>query len=431
MRTIRMRKYIFPLGRLIALSVIFIAIVTSAVISVITVLKSDKEPVTENAATDGIATEQSAAEPTITMTEGDADTSPAAVGTPAEPDPPSHEGKCSAKDKLIGLEKSKLPHLRRLAEYQNMCDSFVTDRMMYFTGFPDSDKRAINLANAVAGQIKEFHRHGVSPIVILEPTTETGGYVRLSKIASGQYDRQLDTFFVQLKKAGVTEDMLGIWVPYPEINIPEWDAAGFKPGDFSTIVNGFFGIMRKHYSHAQGSILMNAASFDPSDTDYAHEQYIRFDQYISGIRPGTVQSFGIQGFPYKPPSGDPDRSAMTTDKFLHPELAVQAAESMGVTSVWLNTGSFASMYSGNGKLVSSASERSIVMNDILAEAEKLQDQGFRVMINIFAENKSGTSENIDWSYGNLTNTKNPYRAILFDFISRTADNGIGLSLFNE
>lgn len=428
MRTIRMRKYIFPLGRLVTLSVVIVAIVATAVATVFFALKSKSEPNMENAVTDSVPTEQTVADPSVPAAESSAAVSPVPVETPSVP---AHPGTCTPKAKLVGLEKSSLAHLHRLAEYQNMCGSFVTDQMMYFTGFPDSDRRAINLANAVAGQIKEFHRHGISPIVILEPTTETGGYVRLSKIASGQYDRQLDTFFAQLKRAGVTAEMLGIWVPYPEINIPEWDAKGFAPGDFSTIVNGFFGIMRKHYPGAKGSILMNAASFDPSDKDYEHDQYISFNQYISGIRPGTVQSFGIQGFPYKPPSGDPDRSAMTTNKFLHPELAVQAAKSMGATSVWFNTGSFASMYHGTGKITSSPEERASVLNGILAEAEKIREQGFAVSINIFAENKADTSEDIDWSYGNLSNTANRHRTVLFDFITRTTDLGIGLSLFNE
>lgn len=419
-----MRKYIFPLGRLVALSVILVAIVATAVATVFFALKSKSEPTMENTTTDSFAAEQSAAEPSVAAAEIDTD------APPAEPTPPSHEGKCSAKDKLVGLEKSKLPQLRRLGSYQSLCGSFAADRMMYFIGFPTSASKANSMAVWIAPQLKDFHARGVTPIIIMEPTNGSGANVRLADIASGSFDSSIETLFAKLKTLGVTEDMIGIWVPYPEINLPEWNAKGFSPSDFPKMVNGFSSSMRKRYPNARISVLLNASTYGPNDTDYVKGSYADFDPFVDGIRPGSIQSFGLQGFPWRPENGTRDRWNVVPSEFLRTDLATSAAKRLGLTSIWINTGSFASMYSGKNRITASIAERATILNGIVDQASALRSQGFDVTVNIFAENKSRAKEETDWSYGNPADTSNKNRSMLFSFIEKADSLGIGLSFFD-
>jgi hypothetical protein len=61
---------------------------------------------------------------------------------------------------------------------------------------------------------------------------------------------------------GITEDKLGILVPYPEINTPAFNRSGFVPEDLPLLVNNFFTIVKKYYPNAKGSILLDAKSYD-------------------------------------------------------------------------------------------------------------------------------------------------------------------------
>lgn len=423
-----MRKYIFPLGRLIALSVILIAIVATAVATVFFALKSKSEPNMENDVKDSVATEQAAADPSVATSEGPTIVSPVPVETSAVP---AHPSTCSPKAKLVGLEKSKLTQLRRLADYQTLCGSFVSDRMMYFIGFPETSAKAKSIANNLARGLKEFHARGVTPIIVMEAMTDSGKKIRLADIAAGKYDHEIDSLFYRLKAAGITSDFIGIWVPYPEINTPDWNRTDFRPSDFGKMVNKFFESARKTYPDIQGSILLNDASYDAADKDWERPIYSNFDDYISAIAPATIQSFGVQGFPWKARASETSKSSIIdAQRFLHIENSIYAAKKLGVKSIWFNTGTFATMYRGSNIITSSPEERSTILNGILREADAVANAGYSITINLFAQNKLSSNETVDWSYGSLTSHSNPLRKILFDFISQAHSAGIAIQIFN-
>jgi|GEM_PF-782362 len=350
--------------------------------------------------------------------------------TVSETASPGKEGPFTARKKLPGLGAGTLPGLRRLSEYQDICGSFVSDRMMCFVSFPEDREQAMSIALGLAPKLKEFHRVGVSPIVIFEPKTGSGKYVSLVGIASGEYDPFLRDLFSFLSENGVTGEMIGEWVPYPEINAPIWDRKGFSPGDFSVMVNRFFPILRSRYPAAKGTILMNAASYDPSDTEWAHARYEDFSPYIRGIAPGNLESFGIQGFPWK--SGRRDGSAfMSPDAFLHVELAVSAAKRLGVNRIWINSGTFGTMRKGGASVSCAPAERAVVLGGLLRKARQLRREGYSVSINLFAENKAGTAEAVDWSYGNLNDRENSLRNVLFSFAKKADALGVGIRYFGQ
>lgn len=341
------------------------------------------------------------------------------------------DGRFSTKKKLGGLETGTLPCLRRLSEYQDICGSLVTDRVMCFVGFPESREQAQSIASGLAPRLKEFHRFGITPIVIFEPKTESGKDIPLAGIASGEYDPFLRDLFSFLHENGVVGTMIGEWAPYPEINAPIWDKRGFFPGDFSIMVNRFFPILRERYPGAKGTILMNAASYDPSDTKWANARYVDFLPYIQDIIPRTVESFGIQGFPWKSGKRDEDVVSMSPDAFLHVERAASAAKWLGVGRIWINSGTFGKMNQGGTLLSCTPAERAIVLGGLLRNARQLKREGYTVSINLFAEDKIRTSEHIDWSYGDLNDRNNPLRNVLFSFTKKNDALGIGLSYFNQ
>jgi hypothetical protein len=80
-------------------------------------------------------------------------------------------------------------------------------------------------------------------------------------------------------------------------------------------------------------------------------------------------------------------------------LAAEAARSLGVKNIWLNSGSFSAMYAGQaGQVTATPAQRLSLLSDVVAQIKSLQAQGFHVSMHLFAEDKSGSPEGTNWSY---------------------------------
>jgi hypothetical protein len=323
------------------------------------------------------------------------------------------------------------PQLAKLKDFQDICNSQVTNKMMFFTGFPASTTDAPNLARIVAAKLKTFQTAGVTPLVIVEPYAGDS-LMPYRDYIDGQYDRAVQTFFASLKDEGVTDAMMGTWVPFPESNVPNWDNKSTEPRDFATCVNKYLTAMRAQFPNAKGSILLSATTYEPNDTEWANGDYLSLVPYLQDLNKSLISSIGIQGFPWVSNATVARREVFRASEFLQPDIAIEAAQELRTRDIWFNTGSFASKYNANPKqrVELSLGDRKAIMNGILEEAKKVQDyqqNEYRVSINLFAENKADTREATDWSYFQ----NNESKAIAKDFITQALKANIGLSLYDK
>ncbi|MDD5083652.1 MAG: hypothetical protein PHT88_01775 [Candidatus Moranbacteria bacterium] len=341
-------------------------------------------------------------------------------------------GRCSDREKITDLESASDPHLLKLSEYQAVCDSFVTDRIMLFTDMPKDKNGAVESAKKMAETLKEFSRFHVTPIVVVEPVNEWG-LIDFKEFGTGFYDKWITAYFKAIKAEGVTDDMMGIWVPFPEANLPYWNHENATPKDFSVIVNKYLGTLKKEFPQAKGSVLLNSATYDNEDFNWESGEYVSLVPYVSGIKKGLVDSFGIQGFPWAPPAGSERVGLFDAREYLNARLAMEAADTLEVKDIWFNTGSFSSKYTLDEKMTIAVDpgKRKDVLNGILSEVISAQKKGYSVWLNIFAENKSQLAEATDWSYWSDTDQASDLnRSVFVDFMVKAKDIDIPVSLFD-
>jgi hypothetical protein len=341
--------------------------------------------------------------------------------------------KCINQTPIIDLKSANDNRIRKLDEYQSICKSLVTDKLMLFTDMPNSNVTAVTNAKKMIATLKEFEKYKITPVVIVEPITKWG-LIDFLEFNTGFYDSWIKTYFQTLKKEGVTDVQMGIWVPFPEANIPSWNKGNAKPKDFALGVNKYLSIMKSSFPHAKGSILLNSATYDNDDEDWAYGEYISLMPYVSDIDKTLVDSFGLQGFPWLPERNSPSDGLTDPSEYLRYLLAVEAAESLGVKEVWFNTGTFGGKYmmDPTKKISVNAASRKFILDNTLLEVKKVQERGFKVWVNIFAEDKSDVTEQTDWSYWHTVGKEQTPEMIIFkDFIYDLNENKIGISLYDS
>lgn len=337
---------------------------------------------------------------------------------------------CSKKAPLK-IETTDDPHLKRLGDYQKMCSSYVTNTLMIFTSFSGNRQDAAADATAMAAKLKKFQKAGVSPIVIVEPYANNQA-MSYKVYLTGVYDDGMDFYFKSLKDAGVTDKMMGMWVPFPESNTPSWNNKDTEPHDFALCVNKFLGKLKQYFPGAKGSVLLNATTYEPNDVNWENGDYISLSPYVDAIDKTLVTSFGIQGFPWMTNAQQRKRTIFNVQEFLQTDLAVGAAQVLRTKDIWINTGTFASKYTDDPtKTVHlSINERKAILSDILQAAidvRDYQENGYRVSVNLFSEDKSNTSEATDWSYFQDIESQ----GVLKEFLTRANEAEIPISLYDK
>lgn len=103
---------------------------------------------------------------------------------------------------------------------------------------PQSQTEIEGASYYMANIMNEYAKYGVTPMFIFEPTGDNGNQLDLGKLKNGDYSANLELLFSMIKNdRKVTEDKLGIMIPYPEINTPAFDRTNFVPTDLPTLVN--------------------------------------------------------------------------------------------------------------------------------------------------------------------------------------------------
>lgn len=338
--------------------------------------------------------------------------------------------KCSDK-KTVNLGAATSPTLIKLAVYQHACRSFVSDTSMVFTSMPTTQEQAVAYAKADAVVLKDYAKHNIRPLVIIEPSTQAGDQLDYGLIAQGTYSGAFDTYFAQLKQEGITDAQLGIWNPFPEANLPYWK--NNKPEYFAPSVNGYVSTLRKHFPHATTSILLNSATYEATDFNWENGDYSSLLPYVANVTPGTIDYAGLQGFPWMARAGG-SGVILNAAEFLNPDLLTEMADKLGTKKVWFNTGSFQTKYALDPDLTvhMTPERRKAVLTPVVGQALLLKEKGYDVSVNIFAKDKSKTSEETDWSYWHGSDPfSSQSTPVITGFIKQLHDEKINFWLFDN
>jgi len=312
-----------------------------------------------------------------------------------------------------GLSSASSAQLRKLADYEKLCGSGVVSRLSFFVPTPGTTSEARTYAADAAAQLKEFSRYGVAPLVFMEPNDDHG-LLDLEQYAAGGYDTALDAYYAQLKSAGVSDAMMGTWVLLPEGNLPEWSSV--DPDTFAAVVARTAQLQKKYFPASQVSLMLDSETY-PSANSWSGGAYVSLVPYVQNIPRGLVDSFGLQGFPWAAPAGQ-SGSVFDPATYLRTDLAMQAANALGVSNLWVNTGSFHAMYARQaGKTVTlTPLQRQAMLSGVVSQLRSVQAAGFTTAVHLFAENKANVSEGTDWSYWQGTPGEDDNSTVLSTFI---------------
>jgi hypothetical protein len=332
--------------------------------------------------------------------------------------------------KHAGLASSNSPELRKLAQYELIAGGAIATGMMFFTDTPITHQQALDNSAYVVGELKEFAKFGITPIVIMEPTTDDGA-LNYGAYESGSYDSALNTFYSSIQSAGITDQQMGVWVPFPEDNAPLW--GNTDPAVFAANVTRTVQIQKEYFPDSLASILLNGNTYQASDTDWANGIYSSLVPYVATIPKGLIDSFGLQGFPWDPPNNGGGKSISDATIFLPSNLATEAAKTLGVQKIWFNTGTYGSKYTSNKSQAISvpALKRQQTLSTVIRQVKKLQGSGYSVTVNLFSADKSSLEEATNWSYWSDPANTGSNKDVFLNFVSQLRQSGVAFWLFDS
>jgi hypothetical protein len=318
-------------------------------------------------------------------------------------------------------------NLTVLEKYQDLCDSFAVSQVMFFVDMPTNEEQAQIKAKKIVPKLKEFAKYKISPLIIAEPT-DGNTKISFKDFSLGKYNEVLDLYFKTMKDEGITDEQIGMWVPFPEYNVPYWNFDGTVPMDFGTNISNYITPLKKYFK-AKTGILFNSQTYYPEDTNWEYGSYDSFVPYLKGVKKGLVDSFGVQGLPWVSPANTKRVEQFDPKEYIAKDLTIEAARFLKIKEIWINTGTFSEKYTNDQakKTAVSINSRKTMLNGVLTEAEKIKNEKFQVSINIFAEDKSYLGESTNWSYFGSQASKKVIR----EFLSSANEKEIGLSIFDK
>lgn len=320
---------------------------------------------------------------------------------------------------------TKDAQLKVLSEYEKACNSMFISDMMLFTNMPISTPTAEAAADKMAVRLKDFSAQHINPIVIVEPDSEWG-LVDFHEFSTGYYDDWIQDYFTRLKENGVTDSMMGLWIPFPEPQQPFWNNNA-DPDDFAASVNRYFKALRKTFPHGRTGILLDSQT---GESDKA-PQLLAYTRLVDN---SLVDVAGLQGFPWYPSSADSEREPIVlASEFAPASLLSQVAKSLDTKEVLFNIGTFRHKKADDGgNIAVTTVDRRASLDSITKEVSELRSSGHKVTVNIFAENKFDTKEGVDWSYWQSGKYQGSEQALLFThFVADIKKTGSAISLFDS
>lgn len=328
-----------------------------------------------------------------------------------------------------GLTGSSAPELRKLAQYEQLCGGAVAARSSFFVPTPATVAEAQASAHDIADTLKAYAQAGMAPLVFMEPNSLEGANLDLSQYAKGTYDSALDAYFGGLQSAGVTSGMMGMWVFVPEGNLPVWSTV--DPAVYAAVVAKTAQFQKKYFPASQASLMLDSESY-PINGSWGDGRYVSLVPYVQNIPKGLIDSFGLQGFPWAAPANQPASVSYDPKSYLRVDFAAEAAKALGVTNVWLNTGTFNQMYAKQPSqtITLAPSQRQAMLNGVLQQAQQVKSQGFTVAVHLFAQNKASLDEATDWSYWQKQPDTSANTSVFKTFAHDAAAAGLPIWLYD-
>ncbi len=327
--------------------------------------------------------------------------------------------------------KSNTYEIYSSGKYEQAYRQEFIDKAMIFTTMPVDEYDAIPMATKMAAKIHELEKHDLTPIVIVEPDS-SWGLLSFKELANGLYTKGISRYFEILKLRGVEEEALGLWIPFPEPNVPHWNTQDSTPEDYALAVNLYVSAMKSVYPSAKAGILLNSMSYKPNDTNWNNGRFVSFMPYLQKLDANQIDFFGIQGFPWLPRAKQRNVSAITdAQTFLAVKFVEEAMDYLETNYLFVNTGVFKSKYVNvaKDKITLKVKERDSIMQSITSQILKFKEKYDTVLVNYFAEDKSQKAEATDWSF--LPNQNNGYddQFVLFESVYKLTEGGVEVTIF--
>ncbi len=317
------------------------------------------------------------------------------------------------------------PQLKIISKYEDVCGSQFLSYMMLFTGMPISRVNAHSMADVMTQRLNAFDDFEISPIVIMEPDSEWG-LVDFNEYSRGDYDEWIDAYFERLKMNGITDEQLGIWIPFPEPQQPFWNN-NQNPDDYAISINRHFKQLKKYFPKATTGILLDSQV----GSDESASQLVAYTRLIE---PQLINYVGLQGFPWHPTAEGDSRSAIiSASEFIPAYMLEEVANSLGKKEVIINTGTYRRRKaSSGGEVAVSTQQRMNILKSVEAEVDLLESSGFNVIVNIFSEDKFELQEGVDWSYWESSDSAEDSHAALFtNFVNKLINSGAEISIYDS
>ncbi|MGL4759085.1 MAG: hypothetical protein ACRCXZ_07125 [Patescibacteria group bacterium] len=323
------------------------------------------------------------------------------------------------------LEQNK--YLKKLNDFQIICNSMAFDKMMIFTYLPQSDEEIRSESKILSAKLLAFNRYNIKPIIVFEPAFESG-YLNFKKIAEGEYNSSLRNYFEALVKEGMTTENIGQIIPFPEPNIPVWNRKDSEPETFAKAFNNFVEILREYIPNQKAIPLLNTKTYNQDDKDWAKGSIQSLKPWVKDIKEDYIGKVGLQGFPWQSAKNERQVFETSIEKFLPIKSIEELIETTNNNTIMLNTGTYGSKYTQdkNKTVIFQPKDRKKILDEIQLLTYNLQKKGNKVAINIFAEDKSDVAEDTDWSYKTADEVR-----FLKEFIARSELMNIELSVYNK
>ena len=292
--------------------------------------------------------------------------------------------------------------VKKAAYYDDLYERPFASYAMIFASLHENPTDITNIAGYVRDQINAHKAYGLKLILVLEPTG-----ISFDRIANGELNTAFDSFHLQLKNLGVSDEDLGLVLPFPEFNLPSapdpyavWNNPNWDETNFGLMFNNYSASLTKYFPTAKITILPNTKSFNQKE-DGGAGRYRTYLNVLSKVDKKYVYSIGAQGFPWY------DRGSFEKEdnptSFLQTALLKEAADFLQVKNIWFNTGSVKASIKNNGSgtyeyTIPQADRAKVLENSAIVQTE-LSKQGYQTMVNLFIEDKILT-EKTNFSFDN-------------------------------
>jgi hypothetical protein len=324
-----------------------------------------------------------------------------------------------ANKQLDSMFNLKNPELSKHLQNQLKVGNKITNNLMYFHELPNTSVEVTDSINSIQEKTKEFGEAGLKATIVFDRSESK------LDINSLEYLSYIRAIFEGLKNNKDFDPAnIDTIIYLPEANLPE--LLSVEPGQYNKSINDFFGISRQYFPSMNNSLLLETTTYSKDDINYSNGKRNSLEPYLKDLNKSLINRLYIQGFPYAFPFQAQGNKLLSADNYYELGLLEESYEYLGFKDIYLNTGILISTFHNSNKetLYLPKTEIEKQINTSLTFYKKLQDKGYKVHLNIFAEDKSNSGEGRNW---NLQH----YDSVMFlSYIEKLQKININFSIFD-